>query len=206
MPQAARKGRPPELDRSAILVAARAAAAERGFDGLRFVDVSRAASVPVSSLQYAFGSRDALVRELLRAGVEGEVHRLEVAMQQGRRPWDRIERFVRASVSADSATRRDGWVLWIELWRAAIRDPEIQNDYVQVARQWRSPVEAAVRDGVSDGTFAPHRGVADATAVIVAIVDGLGLQVEAGDPNMGADRAIELGLGSVASVLGVERP
>jgi hypothetical protein len=42
--------------------------------------------------------------------------------------------------------------------------------------------------------------------VIVAIVDGLGLLVEAGVPYMGDVRAIELGLGSVASVLGVERP
>jgi len=180
-------------------------AADRGFDGLRFVDVSRAASVPVSSLQYAFGSRDALVRELLRTGVEREIDRLRGAMGDDTDPWQRIQRFVRASVSPDPATRRDGWILWIELWRAAIRDPLIQHDYAEVARQWRSLVEETVTAGVADGSFVTVDDEADATALIVAIVDGLGLQVEVGDQAMDADRAIALGLSSVASVLGVQR-
>ena len=123
-----RKGRPPEHDRVELLRAARAVAAERGFDALRFTDVSEATGVPVSSLQYAFGTREALVREVLRAGVADELGRLRTQINSESDPWRRVERFIRSGISIDDQRRREGWMLWMEYWRAALRDEELREE------------------------------------------------------------------------------
>ena len=203
MPQVHRKGRPPERDRADIVHAARTVAVERGFDSLRFVDVSRATGVPVSSLQYAFGTRDALVREVLQAGVDDELRRLKGAMERELDPWKRIQRFIRAGISVDDQDRREGWLLWIEYWRAALRDPQLRDDYARVAQAWRGMVRRAVQDGVLLGQFVFEGSAEEAAAAIVAVVDGLGLQVEVGDSGMRVARAIRTANRACAQILGV---
>ena len=86
MTEVKRKGRPLAHDRDELLRHAKAVAVERGFDALRFTDVAEATGVPVSSLQYAFGTRDELVREVLRAGVAEELHRHGVGRRARARP------------------------------------------------------------------------------------------------------------------------
>jgi AcrR family transcriptional regulator len=198
-----RKGRPQEWDRSQILLAARAVAVERGFDGLRFADVSAATGVPVSSLQYAFGSRDELVREVLRAGVHEELARLKAAVDAERDPLRRIQQFIRRGISVDDSARREGWLLWIEYWRASLRDDVLREEYAQLAAGWRALVKRAIDDGVLLGRFAPEMSTEEAAAVVVAVVDGLGLQLEVGDDRMRAARAIRTANRSVARILGV---
>lgn len=200
---AARKGRPQEWNRDQILLAARAVAVERGFDGLRFADVSAATGVPVSSLQYAFGTRDELVREVLRAGVNDELAQLKAAVDAERDPLRRLEQFIRRGISVDDSARREGWLLWIEYWRASLRDEVLRHEYAQVAAAWRGLVRRAVDDGVLLGQFAPQMSSEEAAAAIVAVVDGLGLQVDVGDDRMRAARAIQTANRSVARILGI---
>ncbi|HVQ87869.1 MAG TPA: TetR/AcrR family transcriptional regulator [Actinomycetes bacterium] len=199
-----RKGRPQAHDREQLLHAARAVAAQRGFDSLRFADVSEATGVPVSSLQYAFGSRDALVREVLKAGVRDELARLRKVVDREPDPLKRIDLFIRRSISVDDKARREGWLLWIEYWRAALRDDELRGEYSEVARTWRALVKRAIDDGVLTGQFTVNGPSEDVAAAIVAITDGLGLQVEVGDSRMRAPRAIRAARRTVRSLLGIE--
>lgn len=201
---ATRKGRPQQWDRDAILLAARAVTVDRGFDGLRFADVAAATSVPVSSLQYAFGSRDDLVREVLRAGVNDEFARLESAVGEESDPWQRIEIFVRRGISLDDQVRREGWLLWIEYWRASLRDDVVREDYARVASSWRALVRDAIDGGVAAGEFSLKMSSDEAAAVVVAIVDGLGLQIEVGG-RLVATQAIAAARIAVAALLGVNR-
>ncbi len=154
---ATRKGRPQQWDRDAILLAARAVTVDRGFDGLRFADVAAATSVPVSSLQYAFGSRDDLVREVLRAGVNDEFARLKSAVDAESDPWLRIEIFVRRGISLDDQVRREGWLLWIEYWRASLRDDVVREDYARVASSWRALVRDAIDRRSRSRSTSPSR-------------------------------------------------
>ncbi|MEO8330737.1 MAG: TetR family transcriptional regulator C-terminal domain-containing protein, partial [Candidatus Nanopelagicales bacterium] len=178
-------------------------AVERGFDGLRFADVANATCVPVSSLQYAFGTRDVLVREVLRAGVRSELSELQRVVGREADPLRRIDVFIRRSITVDDQARREGWLLWIEYWRAALRDNELRQEYAELGRSWRALVKTAIDDGVRSGQFfveGPHEDVA---AAIVAITDGLGLQVEVGDSRMRAARAIRASRRTVRVLLGV---
>ncbi len=202
MTEVKRKGRPPAHDKAELLRQAKAVAVERGFDALRFTDVAEATGVPVSSLQYAFGTRDALVREVLRAGVAEELQRMRLAVEHELDPWKRIEKYIRLGISIDDNMRREGWLLWIEYWRAASRDDLLREESASVARQWRQLVKRAVEDGVTIGHFAIDGTAEDAAASLVALVDGLSLQVEVGDDRMRSARATRTATRSARRILG----
>ncbi len=201
-----RKGRPPAHDRDELLRQARTVAVERGFEALRFADVAEATGVPVSSLQYAFGTRDALVREVLRAGVAEELTRLRAAVERELDPWTRIETFIRLGISIDDGQRREGWLLWMEYWRAASRDEELRVESAGVARGWRLLVRRAVEDGVTTGDFVIDGTVEEVAASLVALVDGLSLQVEVGDDRMRSARATRAAMRSARRILGMTGP
>jgi AcrR family transcriptional regulator len=198
-----RKGRPPEHDRAALLRAARAVAAQRGFDSLRFADVSDATGVPVSSLQYAFGTREALVREVLRSGVADELLRLREAIDRESDPWRRIETFIRLGISIDDHRRREGWLLWMEFWRAAFRDDQLREESGAMTRGWRSLVRRAVDDGVMLGRFHIDGSSEETAASLVALVDGMSLQVLVGDNRMKSARATRTAMRSAQRMLGM---
>lgn len=201
-----RKGRPLAHDRGELLRHAKAVAVERGFDALRFTDVADATGVPVSSLQYAFGTRDELVREVLRAGVAEELQRMATAVERELDPWKRIEKFIRLGISIDDDRRREGWLLWIEYWRAASRDPDLREESADVSRQWRRLVRRAVDDGVTIGRFHIHGTSEDAAASLVALVDGMSLQVEVGDDRMRSARATRAAMHAARRILGMAKP
>ncbi|HEX5016755.1 MAG TPA: TetR family transcriptional regulator C-terminal domain-containing protein [Actinomycetes bacterium] len=199
-----RKGRPLEHDRAELLRAARAVAAARGFDSLRFADVSAATGVPVSSLQYAFGTRESLVREVLRTGVADELARLRDAVDGEPDPWRRIERFIRLGISIDDERRREGWLLWMEYWRAALRDAELREESGATTRGWRMLLTRAVDDGVAAGQFHIEGSAEEIAASLVALVDGMSLQVLVGDSPMKSGRAIRAAVRSARRMLGMD--
>jgi AcrR family transcriptional regulator len=179
-------------------------AAERGFDALRFTDVARATGVPVSSLQYAFGTREALVREVLRIGVADELDRLRHEIDHEKDPWRRVERFIRMGISIDDQRRREGWLLWMEYWRAALRDEELREESGATTRGWRILLTRAVDDGVMLGRFSIAGSAEDAAASLVALVDGMSLQVLVGDSRMKSARATRAAIRSAERILGMD--
>ena len=201
--QTVQRGRPTVHDRQAILHAARAVAAERGYDALRFADVAAASRVAVSSLQYSFGTREGLVREVIRSGVHEEFWRLKAAAQAEPDPWRRVCVLITRQISTDDDERHEGWLLWLEFWRAAVRDAQIQREYAVLAQQWRDLMADAVRQGVADGEFGIEGTVADSAAALVALIDGVLLQVEVGDVAMTARRGIRIAKRSATALLGV---
>lgn len=201
-----RRGRPLEHDRIELLRAARAVAAERGFDALRFSDVAAATGVPVSSLQYAFGTRESLVREVLRVGVADELDRLRHEIDLEKDPWSRIERFIRLGISIDDLTRREGWLLWMQYWRAALRDEQLHEEAAASAHGWRALVRRAVEDGVRLGEFVIVGTAEQTAASLVALVDGLSLQVLISGDRMRSTSATKAAVGSARRILGMDVP
>jgi len=153
----------------------RTVAAERGYDGTRLTDVAEASGVPVSSLQHYFGTRDAMVREAVTAGVRDELARVQRATRSIQDPWRRLQRMLRLAISSEDSDRRQGWLVWIEHWRGALRDPELLADSALVQREWRAMFAAVVQDGVDQGVFHPVDSTDDITTELIALIDGLGI-------------------------------
>jgi hypothetical protein len=69
-----------------------------------------------------------------------------------------------------------GWMLWIDGWGEALRDPTLQQISQQLDLEWQRVLAGIVRQGVTDGEFSCEDP--DATAWrLTALLDGLGLQV-----------------------------
>ena len=73
----------------AVLEAAGRVIAERGADATRFADVAAESGVPVSTLQYYFGSREDLLVAAFRHASAAEIAGLETEIAGLDDPWQR---------------------------------------------------------------------------------------------------------------------
>src|SRR6516162_7037797 len=75
----------------AVLEAAGRVIAERGADATRFADVAAESGVPVSTLQYYFGSREDLLVAAFRHASGTEIAALEADVAAIAGPWEQLE-------------------------------------------------------------------------------------------------------------------
>lgn len=202
-PAKRRLGRPPTLDRDAALRAARGVIAERGFDRTRYSDVASASGVPVTTLQHAFGSLKAMLLESVQKSAASEIAVLrDLSLHASDSPWERLQEFIRGAVHPPDEP--DSWLLWLELWRLAGRDPEIGADAGVIYAHWYDYVEELIALGVEAGEFGGQLVASprDAAVTLVSIIDGLaiGLVVRADGPDY--DRMLSLALGAADVLLG----
>src|SRR5579859_2699152 len=87
---AARVARRAGRRKGAVLDAAGRVIASRGADATRFTDVAAESGVPVSSLQYYFGSREDLLVAAFRHASGTEVGALEASLAEREDPWDQL--------------------------------------------------------------------------------------------------------------------
>lgn len=159
-------------DKDHVLKKASDLIADLGFEQTRLIDVSREAGVAISTLQYAFGSReDLLIAALDHAHLE-ELRGLEEATSAEEDPWDRLRAYVAFAINGPRGDR--GWLLWLEFWRSAKRIPRLGERSVEVQDRWVAILRDIIADGVERKTFRdidPEEGADQ----VLAIVDGIGL-------------------------------
>ena len=83
---------------------------------------------------------------------------------------------------------RDDWVLWVELWLRSARDPALRP----TAARLYARLHAWFAEAIAEGTAAGELGKCDAGRVAdraLALIDGYGIRVLAGDPDMPLERA-----------------
>ena len=88
-----------------MLEAACRVIADRGADATRFADVAAESGVPVSTLQYYFGSREDLLVAAFRHASGTEIAALEAEIAAMTDPWEQLERII-AGRSPDTRRRR----------------------------------------------------------------------------------------------------
>lgn len=124
--------------------------------------------------------------------MRAEVARCQDEIAQIADPWQRMEAFIAWGIDLDDDTRREGWLIWTEYWRAALRDPSLLADSADLAGRWRAIIESIVQAGITSGDFQVDGPVDDAVAEILALVDGFGVQLMVGDQALDASRAVEI--------------
>src|ERR1700742_4326669 len=95
--------------------------ADRGYAGTRFVDVSEASGVAVSTLQHYFGSREDMLIEALRHATTVAVEAMDELVAQFDDPWEQLVAMVDRGLSTNVAT----WRMLMEFWTAAAHDAEL---------------------------------------------------------------------------------
>ena len=137
----------------AVLEAACRVIAERGADATRFADVATESGVPVSTLQYYFGSREDLLVAAFRHASSAEISALEADVAAISDPWQQLEAIIARSLTGYQQDAPEGGRLWIETWHFGIRDAEMRADALRDNTAWRRLVADVVRRGIEMGTF-----------------------------------------------------
>lgn len=174
--------------------------AERGAEGTRFQDVSAASGVPVSTLQYYFGSREDLLIAAFKHASETETVLLHEELAQVPDPWERLVRIIETVLDGCRPEAPEGGRLWIESWRYGMRDVEMRQDVLRDYEAWRTLIADAIQAGLDAGSFATGDPEPDAI-VILSLLDGIGLPTALGDPAVSPERARELMLATMGRLL-----
>ena len=186
--------------KTAVLEAACRVIADRGADATRFADVAAESGVPVSTLQYYFGSREDLLVAAFRHASGTEIAALEAEIAAMTDPWEQLERIISRALSGYQPEAPEAGRLWIESWHFGIRDPEMRADILRDYDAWRRLVADAVRRGVEQGRFGSVQP--EKVAVLaIALVDGMGIPLALGDPEITGPGAVPDVLAALAELL-----
>jgi hypothetical protein len=96
----------------------------------------------------------------------------------------------------------DDWVLWVELWLRAVRNPELRK----VAEELYARLHAWFADEVTAGVKSGEFGACDPDEVAdlaLALLDGYGIRTLIGDSAVSIDRARRAVGAALAAKLGV---
>ena len=114
-----------EQRRQQILDATHRVTLQRGLHDVRIADVAAELDVSTGLIHYHFDTRDELLEAMLRETAAAEVVALRRALATLATPEARLARLIDEYLP--SLRRDQSWVLWIDVWGEALRDPNIRR-------------------------------------------------------------------------------
>jgi AcrR family transcriptional regulator/acyl-CoA thioesterase FadM len=157
--------------RGELLAAARRVIHREGFAGATVGEITREAGASLGLLNYHFGSKDEILAEAFEEIAHGELEELEEIARRPDPPAQRLAAYLDSSDWGD----RESWTLWLDAWADAARVEALRRTLARYARGWRAALAEVLADGARRGAWAcpdPE----ESASVIVAMIDGVGLQ------------------------------
>jgi AcrR family transcriptional regulator len=189
--------------RGQMLVAALEVISERGYADTRIADVAERAGVSPALVIYYFKTKDQLLTEAIRFYEDTWYAVGQRRMAELDSAADRIEAIVGMScLPEDQPEPRDSWLLWLDFWAVAARNPEVASVRQKSDDRWRQVIAELVRDGQEAGEFRTTIDAATFAIGLSALLDGLTIQMALDDPVVDPVLAFELCMRFVADELG----
>jgi AcrR family transcriptional regulator len=188
-----------------ILEAACELIAADGIDDVRIARVATRAGVSTALVHHYFSTREELLEQALlhsfRLAAEERFGEDADAEAADRTAAEGLAHAIRTSLPEPGEPERE-WVLWVELWLRAVRDPSLQPVAAALYARYRAWLAAVIRAGVESGEFEPvdPEEVADHA---MALLDGFGLRALLRDPEMDLARARRTVAGLLGPRLGI---
>ena len=192
-----------EDTRDRILEAACELIAEDGIDEVRIARVAMRAGASTALVHHYFSTREELLEQAL-------IHSFEEAGDE--RFGDdsseatataRLAAAIRDCLPLPGPQERE-WVLWVELWLRAVREPQLRAVAAELYRRYREWLAAAIRAGVESGEFTPDLEVDELADLAMALLDGGGVRALIDDPAMDVAAARNLVATQLAAALGID--
>jgi AcrR family transcriptional regulator len=159
-----------------IIEAMRSSVAQRGIAGSTFEHVAREAGVSRGLLHYYFGTKEALLVEVVRRDTEHRIARLDEPLGAAGSA-DEVLTILVANLE-DSIDNDPGfWVLLFELFTAGRRNPDIQREVGELFKRTREHVADILRAKQAEGVISPPFEVDVVVSVLFALGDGIALQL-----------------------------
>lgn len=189
-----------------ILDAACELIAQDGIDEVRIARVANRAGASTALVHHYFSTREELLEQAL-------VHSFERAGDdrfgdEDPQPADStaaegLAAAIRESLPFPGEAERE-WVLWVELWLRAVREPDLRPVAARLYDRYRRWIAALIRAGVESGEFEVAGEVEAVADVAITLLDGSGIRSLLDDPEMSVEEARELVARTLAPMLGVE--
>ena len=189
--------------RERILRAATELIASDGIDEVRIARVARRAGASTALVHHYFSTREELLAQALLQSFE-----LAADERFGAGPAAAASATEGLAIAIEECMPTPGegereWVLWVELWLRAAREPELRPVAGRMYESYRDWVGRVIRRGVESGEF--RRVDPDAVAdLAMALFDGLGVRSLIHDPAMGLESARRLAAERLGAELGVD--
>ena len=188
------------LRKPQIIAAAAEVLYERGLFDTRIGDVAQRAGTSSPTILYYFESKDRLLEEAVDQTDRDFYARVVEGQARQRSAADKLVHLV-TETSLGPAGLTD-WTLWMEMWVRARRDHNVRSTYFRLDRRQRSLIADIVRQGQGSGEFDAGANPDDFAIALSGLMDGLGVQVTLGQPDVNAERMIDLCLALASSELG----
>lgn len=190
------------LRKPQIIAAAAEVLYERGLFDTRIGDIAERAGTSSPTILYYFESKDRLLEE----AVAYTDHKFYDRLAEGQ---DRIEHAADKLVHLIEETSLgpgglNDYTLWMEIWVRARRDPTVRSSYFRLDRQQRELIAEIVRDGQRAGEFSAGTDPDDFALMLSGLMDGLGVQVTLGQPDVTPARMVGRCLALASTELGCE--
>ncbi len=188
--------------RDQILQAAVKRIAKEGTDGVRVTGVASEASVSTALVHYHFETRDLLLAEAIEYSYEHAAQmRVGEELGEDATSAQRLAEMINICLPTSEALH-DDFVLWVELWLRAAREPDLRDFGARLYAKLHDWFVDELRAGVDGGelTVADVDRTADD---LIALIDGYGIRVLIGDPAVGVNLAREQIWAAIAPDLGL---
>jgi AcrR family transcriptional regulator len=193
-----------QQSRERILEAACELIAAEGIDDVRIARVATRAGASTSLVHHYFSTREELLEQALihsfeRAGEErfGEPDEVEETATEA------LARAIDECLPLPGPQERE-WVLWVELWLRAVREPGLRPVAARLYGRYRKWMAGLIRAGVKSGEFRADVDVEAAANAAMALLDGVGVRTLIDDPAMDIEAARGLVAERLAAELGIE--
>ncbi len=189
-----------------ILGAACDLIAEDGIDEVRIARVAQRAGASTALVHHYFSTREELLEQALIHSFEraGEERFGEDAPTVGKAGASgALAEAIRECLPYPGSRQRE-WVLWVELWLRAVRDPELRPVAARMYERYRDWIAEVIRAGVDSGEFGADTNIERASEVAIALLDGAGVRALFEDPAMDVEAARGAVARGLAPELGLE--
>src|SRR5262245_49926728 len=176
--------------RAAIVRATIRCLARGGYGRLTMKRVAAEVGMTPGILHYYFRDKRAILGRAAATVMADLDRRVALETRGVRDARGQLRALLRACLKVATESR-DFWTVFIELWGEALHDRELARLNRRTYTRARRLLAAAVTRGVADGAF--RRTAPDeAAALILALIDGLSLQLTFDPDLMSLGRAVRL--------------
>jgi AcrR family transcriptional regulator len=188
------------LRKPQIIAAAAEVLYERGLFDTRIGDIAERAGTSSPTILYYFESKDRLLEEAVEYADRMFYERLCEGQGRFEDPADRLVHLIEETSLGPGGL--NDYTLWMEIWVRARRDATVRRSYFRLDRRQRVLIADIVREGQESGAFSPDTDADDFALMLSGLMDGLGVQVTLGQPDVTPERMVDRCLALASAELG----
>jgi AcrR family transcriptional regulator len=190
------------LRKPQIVAAAAEVLYERGLFDTRIGDIAQRAGTSAPTILYYFESKDRLLEEAVDLTDREFYERLTEGQARQESAADKLVHLIEETSLGPGGL--SDWTLWMEMWVRARRDQGVRDAYFRLDRRQRKLIADIVREGQKEGTFDAGADPDEFALALSGLMDGLGVQVTLGQPDVTPERMVERCLALASTELGCD--